>query len=121
MTDPIMRKTPDPVMVILGIFIGVFGGGAMWHFISDKHYSIALWIGFSVYHAYTKTTVPQVLKEQLAPLDPSLDNKTLESLKEKKYIAPEDLANMPEITQFEMLGEIAPATQAASPSAEHEF
>lgn len=70
------------------------------------------WIAFDIYHTLRKSTVPQVLQEQLELLDPNFDKKTLESLRKRRVITLKELDSVPEITQFE------PAEKVASPSAE---
>lgn len=67
--------------------------------------TILFWISFSVYQALTKTTVSQVLKEQLETLEPSFNKKTLDSLKQRKTINQEDMDKVPEITKFEIESE----------------
>ena len=39
------------------------------------------WIGFEVHRAYTTTTIPEVLEEQMAPLNPELDQEALKILR----------------------------------------
>jgi hypothetical protein len=63
--------------------------------------TILCWIGFQVYQALKQPTISLVLKEQIKPLDPSFDKKTLESLKERRFITQEEIGSVPEITEFE--------------------
>ena len=70
------------------------------------------WIAFDIHRTLRKSTIPQVLQEQLEPLNPNFDKKTLESLQKRRVITLEELDSVPEMTQFE------PAEKVSSPSAE---
>ena len=73
------------------------------------------WIAFDIHRTLRKTTIPQVLKEQLEPLDPNFDKKTLESLQKRRAITLEELDSVPEMTQFE------PGEKAATAEAERSY
>lgn len=53
--------------------------------------TVGAWIGFEVYHAYTKTTVPRVAKELVKPLDAKIDEAVIEDIKERYQIPEEEL------------------------------
>ena len=65
------------------------------------------WIAFDIYRSLSKSSIPQVLKEHLKPLNPSFNKEVLESLKKRKHIASEELNSVPEITQFETVEKTA--------------
>lgn len=56
-----------------------------------------VWIGYEVYHAYTKTTVPQVVTRLIQPLNPTIDQKALDEIREKYQLSSKEL-NIPPIT-----------------------
>ena len=64
--------------------------------------TIFVWAGLSIYRSFTKSTAPEVLKEQIEPLDPNFDLETLGSLKERKTFSEEELESIPEITEFSL-------------------
>ncbi len=43
--------------------------------------TIAVWIGFEVYRAYFKPTIPEGVEKYLTPLSPILDEKFLDILR----------------------------------------
>jgi hypothetical protein len=45
--------------------------------------TIAAWVGFEVYRAYTRVTLPEGVEEYLTPLTPTLDIEVLESLEKR--------------------------------------
>lgn len=49
------------------------------------------WVGFEIYRAFTKSPDPIVPPEVIAPLDPTLDTFTLESLVNKVYLEDEEI------------------------------
>ena len=74
--------------------------------------TVLTWIAFDVYQALTKYTLPQVLEEQMRPLDPKIDRAKIEKLKERLSIAEEErekiaLPEIPESTE---------STESATPS-----
>lgn len=72
--------------------------------------TVFIWVGLEIYRMANKTTITPVLQEQLEPLDPSLDGQTINSLKERKLISLEQLAQAPEIVTFELEEEEIEAT-----------
>lgn len=40
-----------------------------------------VWIGFEVHRVYTTTTIPEVLEEQMKPINPELDQEALKILR----------------------------------------
>lgn len=46
--------------------------------------TLASWVGFEVYRAYTEVPVPEVLQRHLQPLDPRLDTSTLDQLEQRQ-------------------------------------
>lgn len=53
--------------------------------------TVIVWIGYEVYHAYTQTTVPKIIKELIKPLSPNIDEVTIEDIKKKYQIPGEEL------------------------------
>jgi hypothetical protein len=83
-----------------------------------------IWVGYEVYHAYTETTVPQVISKLIQPLNPTLDQTVLQAIKEKQQPSEEEL-NLPtvlptpspeaEMSQFEE-AEATSSSQTATES-----
>ena len=46
------------------------------------------WIGFSVYHSFVTSTIPGEVNVSISPITPDFDTKTIESIKQRKSIAP---------------------------------
>lgn len=51
------------------------------------------WVGFDVYWAMKKTTIPKATAEQMAPLDPHLNQQTIDALQNNLNFAPESLVS----------------------------
>lgn len=49
------------------------------------------WVGFEVYLVTKKTTITQATQEQMRPLDPKINRKTIDSLKENLSFNLEEL------------------------------
>jgi hypothetical protein len=45
--------------------------------------SAVIWIGFDLYRAYSQTSVPKVLQQQLRPLNPSINIEQLSQLEKR--------------------------------------
>lgn len=45
--------------------------------------TVAVWVGFEVYRAYTKVTPPTGLEKYLKPLDPTLNTVVFDKLKQR--------------------------------------
>ena len=45
--------------------------------------TLASWVGFEAYRAYTKVEIPQVLQRHLKPLDPKLNTQVLDQLEQR--------------------------------------
>ena len=69
--------------------------------------TIFSWIVFDIYRNISESSISQVLKEQLEPLNPNFNKEVLESLKKRKHITSKELDSIPEITQFEIVEETA--------------
>lgn len=50
--------------------------------------TLATWVGFEVYWAYTKVTIPEVLQKHLQPLDPTLNTQVLDQLEQRSHATP---------------------------------
>lgn len=53
--------------------------------------TVITWIGYEVYYAATKTTIPKVTQEQLTPLNPKLKKEVMEDLKSNLWYGAGDL------------------------------
>jgi len=53
--------------------------------------TVIVWVSYEVYRAYTQTTVPQIIKELMTPLNPTIDEAVMETIKEKYQIPEEEL------------------------------
>lgn len=78
-------------------------------------FTVLTWIAFDVLRTLRKPTVPEVLKEQLTPLNPNFDTETLESLKQKLSISEEELNSVPENITIEFA---KPTESPSTPSGE---
>ncbi|MGB9707671.1 MAG: hypothetical protein ACPL1D_02885 [Microgenomates group bacterium] len=63
--------------------------------------TVLTWIGFEIYFVATKTTIPKVTQEQMAPLNPKIKKETIEQLKANLWFSEEELNtfNFPVSTQ----------------------
>ena len=53
--------------------------------------TVLTWIAFEVYRMATKTTIPKVTQEQMAPLNPQIKKETIEKIKQNIWLSPEEL------------------------------
>ncbi|OGV89533.1 hypothetical protein A2Z41_01650 [Microgenomates group bacterium RBG_19FT_COMBO_39_10] len=53
--------------------------------------TVFAWIGFQVYSAYTKTTIPKIVKELIQPLNPRIEESIIKEIKEKYQVPSEEL------------------------------
>jgi hypothetical protein len=53
--------------------------------------TVLTWVGFEVYLAAKKTTITKATQEQMKPLDPKINRKTIDSLKENLSFSLEEL------------------------------
>ncbi|MFH1289472.1 MAG: hypothetical protein ABIH88_02010 [Patescibacteria group bacterium] len=54
---------------------------------------IVTWVGFDIYKALNKTTIPKATKEQMQKLDPTLNTKVIEDIKSRIVFSEDDLNN----------------------------
>lgn len=47
---------------------------------------VASWIGFSVYHNHTTSTISSDTSIRIAPIQPEFDRETIQSIKSKKNV-----------------------------------
>jgi len=52
--------------------------------------TVLVWITFEVYRTVTKTTIPKVTQEQMAPLNPKIKKEVIEKIKENIWLSPEE-------------------------------
>ncbi len=45
--------------------------------------TLASWVGFEVYRAYTRVEIPEVLQRHLQPLDANLNTQVLDQLEQR--------------------------------------
>ena len=57
--------------------------------------TVLTWIGFDVYQALTRYTIPEVLDKQIQSLNPKLDQETINQLKKRLQISEEELTQLP--------------------------
>lgn len=50
---------------------------------------VLLYIGFNIYHNSVTSTIPQALSIQVAPIAPSFDQKTIDSVKKREKVSPD--------------------------------
>lgn len=63
-------KTKDILLLVVPIFIVIMA-----------------WIGFSIYHSATKSTIPETLNIQIQPIVPDFDTKTITNLQKRKQVS----------------------------------
>ncbi len=81
--------------------------------------TVLTWIAFDVYMALTKTTLPEVLEEQMKSLEPKINKTKIEKLKERMSISEEELERViiSGLThEATPAAEIAESTTSATPS-----
>jgi hypothetical protein len=75
---------------------------------------VLIWIGESVYRSATNSTISEEVNQEISPIDPTFDTKTINNLKSREKITPSyDLNNTPNNT-------IALPTLLNSPKASRE-
>lgn len=53
------------------------------------------WIGFEIYRAYTKTTVPKIIQELIKPLNPAINRTAIEEIEKQFQPSEEELNILP--------------------------
>lgn len=71
---------------------------------------VSSWIGFSVYHGYTTSTISSDTSVIISPIPPEFDREIIEKIKAKKVIK----ADLSE--QIVEISEVSEATAAAKPA-----
>jgi len=63
--------------------------------------TVLSWVGFEVYRAATRTTIPKITQEQMAPLDPKIKKEIIEQLQADLWFSEEELniSNVPVSTE----------------------
>lgn len=56
---------------------------------------IILWIIFNILHSANKSTIPESISSQLAPIVPEFDKETINKVKERIEVAPLYLKDIP--------------------------
>ena len=82
--------------------------------------TVLTWIAFDVYQALTRTTIPEVIQEQMKPLEPKIDKTKIERLQERLSISEEELEKIiiHKIEETTPVLEISESTESATPSGE---
>lgn len=82
--------------------------------------TVLTWIVFDVYKALHETTLPKILQEQMKPLEPRIDKKKIEKLKERLVISEKELEKIviPEVEEIASFVETPESTESATPSGE---
>lgn len=82
--------------------------------------TVLTWIAFDVYQALTKTTIPEVIQEQMRPLEPKIDKTKIERLKGRLSISEEEIEKtiMSKVEKSTTTLETPESTQSATPSGE---
>ena len=79
--------------------------------------TVASWIGFSIYHNYSTSTIDDAVKIRITPIPGEFDREVIESIKSKKTI-PADLSDTREIISITTAPTLS---QQASPGAQVEL
>lgn len=72
---------------------------------------VVIWIGLEVYRSMRQSQVGPEVKKQLSPLTPSLDLDTMESVKQRQQVLPEDWSSLRRVLEI-------PTTPEATASGE---
>lgn len=82
--------------------------------------AVLTWITYDVYQILTRTTIPEVLEEQMKSLQPRIDRARIEEIKKRLIISEEELENIsvPLIEEEEVVIETPESTESATPSGE---
>jgi len=51
--------------------------------------TVIAWLGFELFHQARKTTLPEIVQEQIEPLDPTLPLEILEDLEKREAVGEE--------------------------------
>ncbi len=65
---------------------------------------VMVWIGGSVYHNLTKSTISEVTKQEILPINPTFDTNIIEDLKKRRVISPNFEVTIPTPTIQETTG-----------------
>lgn len=88
-----------------------------------------IWISSNVYHAYATSTIDSLLSIQIAPISPEFDMQTINKIRQRIQVTPEDNATPsetptpspsvgePTITPFSIQQDVTP-TSSATPEGE---
>lgn len=49
---------------------------------------VLLYLGFSLYHNYVTSTIPEDLNIQITPISPTFDSKTISDIKKRESVLP---------------------------------
>jgi len=79
---------------------------------------VSSWIGFSVYHGYTTSTISSDTGVIISPIPPEFDREIIERIKAKKIIKA-DLSE--QIVEISEVNEATAAAQQATGSAQQEL
>lgn len=82
--------------------------------------TVLTWIAFDVYQALTKTTIPEVIQEQMRSLEPKIDKTKIERLKRRLSVTEEEIEKtiLPKIEKATPTLTVSESTQSATPSGE---
>lgn len=50
--------------------------------------SVVAWIGTSIYHSMVNSTISETTKQDIAPIKPTFNTKSIDKLKERQNISP---------------------------------
>lgn len=56
---------------------------------------VAVWVGTSIYRSVTKSTIPENVSQDIAPISSTFDTKTIDKLKQRRKVNPSfDIENI---------------------------
>ena len=85
-------KKNDAIFLLIASFVLVF-----------------VWISFNILHGLTTSTIPENINQQIIPINPNFDTKTVEKLKSRIKITP--ILNSPSDTEKQGSEEAVAKTQ----------
>ena len=75
--------------------------------------AVLTWIVYGVYQALTKYTLPEILEQQMRPLNPKIEKLKIKELQKRLRISEEELK------EISLPTETIETTQSATPSGGH--
>jgi hypothetical protein len=80
---------------------------------------VLAWIGFSIYHNFVTSTIPESVTMQITPITPDFDTKTIAGIKQRQNVTPVyQITNIVTVSPSPTPEVIQPTPQISSSSAQ---